>query len=181
MKRQLQRWVSDASWMVHRNSFQDQEYISCVEDILDSSVFQSMNQYIQHGHTTCLEHCVQVSYLSYRICRLYGLEMCIRDRGTYTGNFQQVSDDDVLAENQALQNATGATAPSESQDDPLLTDGSDIASLDDPDEGQAAAGQPEEGQGQEVSGSTSTPGTAVSVSYTHLDRKNSSISCFRKN
>ncbi|RZS92866.1 uncharacterized protein EV209_2609 [Cuneatibacter caecimuris] len=74
MKRQLQRWVSDASWMVHRNSFQDQEYISCVEDILDSSVFQSMNQYIQHGHTTCLEHCVQVSYLSYRICRLYGLD-----------------------------------------------------------------------------------------------------------
>lgn len=84
--------------------------------------------------------------------------------GTYTGNFQQVSDDDVLAENQALQNATGATAPSESQDDPLLTDGSDIASLDDPDEGQAAAGQPEEGQGQEVSGSTSTPGTAVLAS-----------------
>lgn len=74
MKQQLNRWVADASFLVCRQSFQDQEYIRCVEDILRHPVFQSMNQFIQHGQTTCLEHCVQVSYLSYRICRVYGLD-----------------------------------------------------------------------------------------------------------
>ncbi len=48
---------------------QDQEYIDCVRDILESEVFQSMDQYIQHGHTTCKEHCIQVSYIAYQLCR----------------------------------------------------------------------------------------------------------------
>lgn len=47
----------------------DEEYIACVRDILENEVFQSMDQFIQHGHTTCKEHCIQVSYLSYEICR----------------------------------------------------------------------------------------------------------------
>lgn len=48
---------------------QDQEYIDCVRDILENEVFQSMDQYIQHGHTTCKEHCIQVSYIAYQLCR----------------------------------------------------------------------------------------------------------------
>ena len=39
----------------------DQEYMECVRDILEHPVFQSMDQYIQHGTTTCKAHCIQVS------------------------------------------------------------------------------------------------------------------------
>ena len=44
---------------------EDQEYMECVKDILCHPVFQSMDQYIQHGTTTCKTHCIQVSYLGY--------------------------------------------------------------------------------------------------------------------
>ena len=40
---------------------EDQEYMECVKDILCHPVFQSMDQYIQHGTTTCKTHCIQVS------------------------------------------------------------------------------------------------------------------------
>ena len=50
----------------------DQEYLECVRDILDHPVFQSMDEYIQHGNTTCKEHCMRVSYVSYRLCRRFG-------------------------------------------------------------------------------------------------------------
>ena len=32
---------------------EDEEYMECVKDILCHPVFQSMDQYIQHGSTTC--------------------------------------------------------------------------------------------------------------------------------
>ena len=47
----------------------DPGYMECVADILDHPVFQSMDQYIQHGTTTGKCHCIQVSYLAYK---LYG-------------------------------------------------------------------------------------------------------------
>lgn len=47
----------------------DPEYMECVSDILDHPVFQSMDQYIQHGTTTCKCHCIQVSYLAYTWCK----------------------------------------------------------------------------------------------------------------
>ena len=50
----------------------DAVYLDCVRDILENPVFQSMDRFIQHGHTTCKEHCIQVSYLSFRICRKRG-------------------------------------------------------------------------------------------------------------
>ena len=48
---------------------EDQEYMECVKDILCHPVFQSMDQYIQHGTTTCKTHCIQVSYLGYKLCK----------------------------------------------------------------------------------------------------------------
>ena len=46
--------------------------MDCVKDILEDPVFQSMDNYFQHGNTTCKEHCIRVSYMSYRMCRRYG-------------------------------------------------------------------------------------------------------------
>lgn len=50
----------------------DAEYMDCVRDILEHPVFRSMDAYIQHGTTTCREHCIQVSYLAYKLCRRFG-------------------------------------------------------------------------------------------------------------
>ena len=56
-------------WKRNTEYEKDRDYLACVRDILDSGIFQSMDQYVQHGATTCREHCLQVSYLTYRICR----------------------------------------------------------------------------------------------------------------
>ena len=50
----------------------DEEYMECVKDILDSSVFHSLDKYIQHGTTTCKDHSIQVSYLAYKLCKRFG-------------------------------------------------------------------------------------------------------------
>lgn len=47
----------------------DLEYLECVADILEHPVFKQMENYYQHGHTTCMEHCIRVSYMSYCLCR----------------------------------------------------------------------------------------------------------------
>lgn len=74
-KEELQRardWVEDESWVRKKEYEKDLEYLACVQDILDHPVFQSMEQFIQHGHTTCKAHCIQVSYMTYKICHSRG-------------------------------------------------------------------------------------------------------------
>lgn len=51
---------------------EDREYMECVRDILEHPVFNSMEQYIQHGNTTCRDHCIHVSWKSSLLCRRYG-------------------------------------------------------------------------------------------------------------
>lgn len=60
---------------------ENKEYISVVEDILNNEKFQSMQQYIQHGTTNCLEHCIAVSYRSYLYARNKNLNYCAAARG----------------------------------------------------------------------------------------------------
>lgn len=56
------------------NSYlEDGEYLEIAGDILDSEIFKSMDKYIMHGNTTCREHCIQVSYMAYRICKSHGM------------------------------------------------------------------------------------------------------------
>lgn len=69
---QLKQWMDDENWVSCRRYMQDAEYVSMVRDILEHPVFCSMDQYYQHGRTTCREHCIRVSYLTYRICRKTG-------------------------------------------------------------------------------------------------------------
>ncbi|MDO4295968.1 MAG: HD family phosphohydrolase [bacterium] len=45
-----------------------------VGDILEHPVFLSMEEYIQHGHTTCRAHCIQVSYMAYKLSLRFGLD-----------------------------------------------------------------------------------------------------------
>ena len=59
----------------------DPGYLCLVSDILSHPKFKEMEQYIQHGTTTCLEHCVNVSYLSYLFCKKHGLNARCAARG----------------------------------------------------------------------------------------------------
>ena len=59
----------------------DAEYIAIAQDILEDEAFQSMKDYPQHGHTSCLAHSVAVSYLSYLTCRKRGLDAKSAARG----------------------------------------------------------------------------------------------------
>ena len=52
----------------------DYEYIQCVKDILENSVFLQMENYSHHGDTTCLKHCVHVSYCSYLLAKRFGMD-----------------------------------------------------------------------------------------------------------
>lgn len=66
------RWAADTTWTEQEKYLDDEQYMECVQDILAHPIFQSMEQYIQHGSTSCKAHCIQVSYLSYCICRKFG-------------------------------------------------------------------------------------------------------------
>lgn len=59
----------------------DKEYLSYVNDIFDNKAFQSMDNYIQHGSTTTKIHCINVSYIGYKICKKYNLNYISAARG----------------------------------------------------------------------------------------------------
>ncbi|WP_423253103.1 HD domain-containing protein [Melissococcus plutonius] len=49
--------------------FEDAEYVSYVEDLLATDEVKRLNNYVHHIHTTRLEHCISVSYNSYRLAK----------------------------------------------------------------------------------------------------------------
>lgn len=50
----------------------DAAYLAAVEDLLAHPLVRSMEEYPQHGDTSCLRHCINVSYLSYLYCKERG-------------------------------------------------------------------------------------------------------------
>lgn len=52
----------------------DKEYISIVSDLLKQEKVLQMKQYRQHYHVSCFDHCLFVSYNTYRICKKYNLD-----------------------------------------------------------------------------------------------------------
>lgn len=51
-----------------------EEFYRCIEDLLAHPAVQEMRRYIQHGTTTCYQHCLNVAYYNYRLCRFLGLD-----------------------------------------------------------------------------------------------------------
>lgn len=49
------------------------EYYTLVADLMESSVVKGMNEYMQHGCITTFQHCLNVSYYNYLICKLLSL------------------------------------------------------------------------------------------------------------
>jgi uncharacterized protein len=74
MKRELKIWEKDLDWVYTEAFYTDKEYIRCIADIFKNPVFQSMEKFTQHGSTSCRSHCIQVSYLSYNLAKMFGLD-----------------------------------------------------------------------------------------------------------
>ena len=43
-----------------------EEFYEISKEIIDSEIYQQMKNYIQHGTTTCYDHCIQVAEYSYQ-------------------------------------------------------------------------------------------------------------------
>lgn len=71
-RQKVREWMEDEKWIRQERFADDEDYLGCVWDILEHPVFQSMDNFIQHGRTTCKEHCIRVSYLSFCLCRKMG-------------------------------------------------------------------------------------------------------------
>ena len=52
----------------------DDQYYSLVSDILSNKQVLSMKNFLQHGITSCYDHCLNVSYYSYLICKKFNLD-----------------------------------------------------------------------------------------------------------
>ena len=63
------------------------EYETLIADLISHKKVASMRCFIQHGDVTTLAHSLNVSYLSYRICRSFGLDYRSAARGGLLHDF----------------------------------------------------------------------------------------------
>lgn len=52
----------------------DREYFELVSDIVTNKNVLKMKDYMQHGTTSCFDHCLNVSYYSYILCKKLNLD-----------------------------------------------------------------------------------------------------------
>jgi uncharacterized protein len=64
-----------------RNLREHAEFFSYIEDLVDSEPVGEMKKVIHHGRTTTFEHCLNVSYYNYLICKKLGLDARAGARG----------------------------------------------------------------------------------------------------
>lgn len=50
------------------------EYINIILDIFKNSTVKNMANFRQHYNSSCLQHCLEVSYISYKICKKLKLD-----------------------------------------------------------------------------------------------------------
>ena len=53
---------------------QKKEYYNSISDLIESSVVLRMDNFTQHGSTSTLDHCIRVSYRSYKIAKLLKMD-----------------------------------------------------------------------------------------------------------
>ena len=55
------------------SSKESREYFEFVKDLLDNEVVSEMKKFRHHYSTTCYQHCLNVSYYNYIVCKKLGL------------------------------------------------------------------------------------------------------------
>jgi len=58
----------------HINTQDNIEYVQIISEIFNNPTVRKMDNFRQHYDSTCLEHCLEVSYISYKICKKLGLD-----------------------------------------------------------------------------------------------------------
>jgi uncharacterized protein len=82
----LKNWIkSKFNWYVSSPS--EEEYEECIKDLIVNKDVGSMRNFMQHGDTNTLEHCLNVSYYSYRMCKNFGLDFRAAARGGLLHDF----------------------------------------------------------------------------------------------
>lgn len=54
--------------------YNDTEFQEYIKELNENEAVQSMKKYIQHGSTTTYDHCLNVSYISYKIAKKLNLD-----------------------------------------------------------------------------------------------------------
>ncbi len=57
-----------------RYGIKDECFYDCIKDLINHEVVLMMDEFIQHGKTTTLDHCVSVSYNSYKLAKMINLD-----------------------------------------------------------------------------------------------------------
>ncbi|SCG84312.1 hypothetical protein DW1_2752 [Proteiniborus sp. DW1] len=65
----------------------EKEYRDCIVDLISHEIIGLMKYYLQHGNVSCLDHCLYVSYLSYKICKKLGFDYRSAARGGLLHDF----------------------------------------------------------------------------------------------
>lgn len=65
----------------------ENEYLGCVNDLIDHEMVTKMQDFVQHGGISCLEHSIYVSYLSFRVCKMLRFDYCSAARGGLLHDF----------------------------------------------------------------------------------------------
>lgn len=51
------------------------DYFELVQDLISSEYVLQMKNFIQHGNTTIFQHCLNVSYYNYKLCKFFKLNI----------------------------------------------------------------------------------------------------------
>lgn len=52
-----------------------EDYYCLVSDLLENDTVLKMKEFTHHGETSCFQHCLNVSYYNYKICRFFSLNI----------------------------------------------------------------------------------------------------------
>lgn len=58
-----------------------EEFFSIIQDLIENPAVQEMKNFNQHCNTSCYEHCLDVSYHSFLLCKKLGLDYRAAARG----------------------------------------------------------------------------------------------------
>lgn len=56
-------------------------FYNCITDLITKPDVLAMENIIQHANVNCLQHCLYVAYLSFRMCRFFHLDYVSASRG----------------------------------------------------------------------------------------------------
>lgn len=66
----MRRQLAEKAW--RRREQMRKEFFRAIRDVKDHPITQQMKNYPHHCDTSCYQHCLNVAYYNYHICRLLG-------------------------------------------------------------------------------------------------------------